>query len=159
MLTIAVNVWRDHVRRALRKGRLFVEGQELDAREGRERAPQDQDYDRAEWGRIVRPPDLRQAGSCRAPERLWEVFDLAFRGLREEERKLLSSFYRNDRRTLPVAIECDLPCQRVKVRVFRARRRLIGGMERRLGCSLAASGAPSPAPRAESVARLEESAA
>ena len=143
-LTVAANVWRDHVRRSIRRQRLFRAEEDLETVEGREPAPQDLDFESIHWGEDWRSADLRQGGMPHSPAQLREAFDASFATLRAGDRSLLASFYRHNRQTLSVAEECGIPRHRIKVRVFRARQRLLGEIDSRLAAaSLIASTADS----------------
>ncbi len=54
------------------------------------------------------------------------------RELRPEDRELLSAFYGGGRSCREAGLACDVPRSRVKVRLFRARRRLLKALRRRL---------------------------
>ncbi len=138
-LTVAANVWRDHVRRSIRRQRLFLADADLETVEGREPAPQDLDFENLHWGEDWRSADLRQGGMRHAPAQLREAFDSSLANLRAGDRSLLASFYRHNRQTLSVAQECGIPRHRIKLRVFRARRRLLGEIESRLGVEFPAA--------------------
>ena len=57
--------------------------------------------------------------------------------LRPEDRALLTSFYRGDQSTRATARECDIPAHLVKIRLFRARRRLVRLMRHRMALGVA----------------------
>ncbi len=145
MLTVAANVWRDHVRRTVRRQRLHACAGFLEDVVGREAAPQDVPLERSPWGEDWRPADLRRGDHADSPLALQEAFDTAFERLRDDDRRLLTSFYVHDRRTLPTAEECGIPRAWVKVRVFRARRRLRGAVDERLLECPSLAGARPPA--------------
>jgi RNA polymerase sigma factor (sigma-70 family) len=54
------------------------------------------------------------------------------RGLRREDRELLSAFYGGGGSCRAAGLACDVPRSRVKVRLFRARRRLLKAIRHRL---------------------------
>ncbi len=56
----------------------------------------------------------------------------ALGSLRERDRRVLESFYRNGRSARIAAAECDIPRHLVKIRLFRARQRLQRALRRRL---------------------------
>lgn len=66
----------------------------------------------------------------------------AFTTLREDDRQVLSSFYAGAQSSRETAEECAIPAHLVKIRLFRARRRLLSLLRRRIGDELEAE-APS----------------
>ena len=62
-----------------------------------------------------------------------EALDGALEGLREDDRRVLESYYGDGQSSERTAHACNLPRGLVKVRLFRARRRLQRVLERALG--------------------------
>jgi len=60
------------------------------------------------------------------------AIEQALGGLRADDRRVLDSFYRGAQSCRETASECDIPAHLVKVRLFRARRRLLRTIRRRL---------------------------
>lgn len=84
------------------------------------------------------PPTLQEDGGYRVGA-LWldgesarELLLRALGGLREQDRGLLDSYYGGELETLVTAHECGIPRPLVKVRLYRARQRLLGALRLRL---------------------------
>ena len=69
--------------------------------------------------------ELEKDAALRAIER-------AMGGMRADDRRVLDSFYRGAQSCRETASECDIPAHLVKVRLFRARQRLLRTIRRRL---------------------------
>jgi RNA polymerase sigma-70 factor (ECF subfamily) len=61
-----------------------------------------------------------------------EQLAAVLREMRADDRQLLCAFYGGEQRCADAARECGLPIERVKVRLFRARRRLTRELSRRM---------------------------
>ncbi len=121
-LRIAVNVMRDRVRREARALRAESNDDGLDRKEGREPIPGEFDEEtQLRVGDFV--VDRRVA--LRA---LAEVLE----ELRADDRAVLCAFYRGRQDCAITAAECGIAANLVKVRLFRARRRLQRAMHVRL---------------------------
>ncbi|MBI5432903.1 MAG: RNA polymerase sigma factor [Planctomycetes bacterium] len=119
---IAVNVLRDRMRRARRQKR-FENGEEfLDLAEGRETIP----------GECAEDVQLR-VGSM-VIDRQVALAQLAdvFGELKPADRAVLRSYYTGEQSCARTAGECAIPTGLVKVRLFRARQRLLRALRRRL---------------------------
>ncbi len=115
MVQIAVNVLHDHARRQW--GRAATKGEQDDALESlvdRRPVPGGDKYD----GLVQ--VDGHEVDTEDAVRHL----NASFLRLFERDRVVLTSYYTGDESTRSTAAECDLPRQLVKVRLFRARRRL-----------------------------------
>ena len=129
LLRIAGNVVRDRVRRECRLGRTeLVEGG-LEHLAARERPP----------GHAEEVP-LMQVGrlSIDRDDALRHM-SRALGDLREEDRRILGSFYRGSGTCRTAGVECGIAPALVKVRLFRARGRLARAMRRSLSRALAGS--------------------
>lgn len=65
-------------------------------------------------------------------ESLLLVMAQALRHLGREDRRVLDSFYRGAQSCRETAAECDIPAHLVKIRLFRARKRLLRAIRARL---------------------------
>jgi RNA polymerase sigma-70 factor, ECF subfamily len=114
LMRIALNVFRDHVRRERRLPRVEVEPGLFDRIEGREDVPGEPRYESQVQleGAIVERP--------RALDHLFDA-----RGeLQDPDRHVLDSYYDAGRSCSETAQVCEIPPHLVKVRLYRARRRL-----------------------------------
>jgi len=114
LLRIALNVLRDHVRRERRLPRVEVDPTMFDLVEGREGIPGEPREDAS--------VDLDGA-LVEKPRALVELCD-AKQGLRTPDRIVLDSHYEAGRSCKETAFVCEIPAYLVKVRLFRARKRL-----------------------------------
>ena len=64
-----------------------------------------------------------------------EVMTQALRGLKRADQRVLGSYYGGAQSCRETAAECDIPLHLVKVRLFRARRRLLRAIRARLALS------------------------
>jgi len=122
LLRIAANVFRDHVRRA---GMLPQVGQSFegfDGLEGRERAPGEPAQD--DWFEVD--------GQVLERELLVRELEEALLELRARDRQVLRSYYLDGKDTSETASDCGVSRALVKVRLFRARKRLGGAVRERL---------------------------
>jgi RNA polymerase sigma-70 factor (ECF subfamily) len=71
------------------------------------------------------PQGFRVDGEWLDPEAARELLAMALRELGDRDRKLLDSFYRGGSKTASTARACGLPRKLVKVRLYRARQRLL----------------------------------
>ncbi len=91
------------------------------------------------------PPEPPAAAEARPVEALFRVGELMLDGetarelvlhtlgrLAQPDRRLLDSFYGGEQRTAAAALECDLPQRVVKVRLYRARQRLLRALRHRV---------------------------
>ncbi len=114
VMQIAANVFRDHVRRARRGARVGLEDDVLGQLMGGEVAPGD-------------PPVgalFRLDGQYVEGDQLLSGLGEVFPTLMERDQKVLRSYYSGGEDTARTARECDIDRSLVKVRLFRARRRL-----------------------------------
>jgi len=114
LLRIAANLLRDHVRRERRLPRVEVDQEMFERIEGRERAPGETREDlhvQLDGALVERPSALDQLWS--AKERLGAP-----------DRTVLDSHYEAGRSCRETAVVCEIPAYLVKVRLFRARKRL-----------------------------------
>lgn len=114
LLRIALNVLRDHVRRERRLPRVEADPELFDRIEGREDVPGDVREDvqvELDGALLEKPRVLSQLGDAK-------------RRLRDHDRRVLDSHYEAGRSCSETAIVCEIPRELVKVRLFRARRRL-----------------------------------
>lgn len=114
VVQIAFNVFRDHVRRSQQGPSSGCDDEALEGVEGDEPAP-------GEVGEEV-PVDL----GCMVVDKDLALHYLkaAFADLVDRDRRVLSSFYGGAESTSATAAECGISPALVKVRLFRARRRL-----------------------------------
>jgi len=131
---IAGNVLRDHIRRECRLRRAELDDEGLGNLVAREPAP----------------GDARNGGRLRVGTAEYDSEDLvghltaAMDTLRVEDRRVLRSYYAGAQDCRRTAVECDIAPALVKVRLFRARRRLGKAIRRRVTQGLLTSGS-SPA--------------
>ena len=119
---IALNVLRDRARRVRRHRHVEGSDEGLDSVEGHESIPGEIGEDlQLRVGRLV--VDRRVA--------LSELV-LAFDELKPADRAVLRSFYQGEQSSAQTAGECDIPLGLVKVRLFRARKRLLRALRRRI---------------------------
>jgi len=130
---IARNVLTDLVRRECRLRRATAGEQpldELECRESREsRESEEQD------------PDLRCGNWIVERGQALGTMAGAFAEMRDDDRQVLGSFYWGGESCHETAAECGIPRELVKVRLFRARRRLLRVLHRRFALG---SGRPAP---------------
>lgn len=122
LLRIALNVFRDHVRREKRLPRVDVEPELFDRLEGREDVPGEP---------RVEPQVEVEGASVGRPRVLDHILD-ARETLRDHDRDLLDSYYDEGRSCSETAQVCEIPVHLVKVRLYRARHRLRRGVRTRL---------------------------
>lgn len=120
-LRIAINVLRDRLRREARRSRLEQGDERLAQIESREPIPGEE----AEDARI-----LLGAHSIGRREALMHLCQ-AVEELRPVDRAVLRSYYAGSQCCQVTAHECGIPTDLVKLRLFRARRRLVRAMKRR----------------------------
>ena len=122
LLRIAMNVLRDHLRRERRMPRVDADPEIFDRIEGREDVP----------GEVREDVQVELDGALlEKPRVLVQLFD-AKRRLRLPDRLVLDSHYEAGRSCGETAVLCAIPRELVKVRLFRARKRL----HRALRCHL-----------------------
>jgi RNA polymerase sigma factor (sigma-70 family) len=121
-MRIAVNVMNDRVRRLRRRHHVERDDELLDRLEGREPIPGD-----------VEPEAELHVGTL-VVDRNVALSHLAavFGELRSADRAVLRSYYEGKQSCAQTADECGIPSELVKVRLFRARRRLLRALHRRL---------------------------
>jgi RNA polymerase sigma-70 factor (ECF subfamily) len=115
---IAGNVLRDHVRRH-RCAELSDPG--LEGLASRERPPGFEPEPQLRWGTMV----VAQGTAL-------QHMGIALEGLKLDDRRVLRSYYGGGQSCARTAQECELPLGLVKVRLFRARRRLARALRQRL---------------------------
>jgi len=122
VLRIASNVYRDHMRRASRFPGLGLSDNAANAVEGREETPGEG------------ATDARMCVDGVVMERADIVEELAgvLGQLQAADRDVLGSYYRGGQDCSRTGYECGIPAQLVKVRLFRARQRLLARLRRRL---------------------------
>jgi tetratricopeptide (TPR) repeat protein len=122
VLRIASNVYRDLVRRESRLPKLGLGDEAMQAVEGREKPPGEG------------PVDGRMCVDGVVMERAEVVEELAgvMGQLQRADRDVLGSYYKGGQDCLRTAYECEIPAPLVKVRLFRARQRLLERLRRRL---------------------------
>ena len=122
LLRIALNVLRDHLRRERRLPRIEADPDLFDRIEGREDVP----------GEVREETQVELDGTLlEKPHVLLQLSD-ARRGLRDHDRRVLDSHYDAGRTCGETALVCEIPRKLVKVRLFRARRRLHRALSSRL---------------------------
>lgn len=114
LLRIALNVFRDHVRREKRLPRVDVEPELFDRLEGREDVP----------GEPRVEPQVELEGAIVGKPRVLDHLCDARGTLRDPDRDLLDSYYDEGRSCTETARVCEIPTHLVKVRLYRARHRL-----------------------------------
>jgi RNA polymerase sigma-70 factor (ECF subfamily) len=124
-LRIASNVLNDHARREARSRSCELAETWLDALEGRESDPSGADDE----------PILALGDAVFARESLLGQLEVALNGLRHSDRRVLESYYAGGQSCAATAVECGIPPPLVKVRLFRARRRLGRALRTRLGAA------------------------
>ncbi len=123
VLRIASNVLHDHTRRAVRHPATGIEEELLDEVEGAEPSPCD-----------TTPEDwLELGGKLVDRELLMGGLDVALDQLGDGDRAVIGAYYGGDQSCAATAASCDLPLPLVKVRLFRARKRLRSALRRTLG--------------------------
>ncbi|MCK6445184.1 MAG: RNA polymerase sigma factor [Planctomycetes bacterium] len=120
--SIAVNVVRDRARRLRRQERMESGNQLFDGLIGREPIPGEEDHD-----------DLLRFGPL-VVERAVALRELeaALLELKPADREVLESYYHDERSCGETADMCGIPSPLVKVRLYRARQRLMRTLRRRL---------------------------
>ena len=121
VMRIASNVFRDTAARSCR-GPLVVDDEALERVEGREVAPGEDP--REEW--------LEVAGEWMDRDVLVRLLRTVMATLKADDRDVLSEYYRGGESCATTAAVCGIPRGLVKVRLFRARRRLEQLLERRV---------------------------
>ena len=119
---IAANVLADHVRREARQRRVTATEELLEAVE----SPS------AEAGRAVEEGELRCGNWVVEKDEALACLAGAIEVLGEEDRRVLDSYYRGAQSCRETARECRLPPELVKVRLFRARQRLLRAIRHRI---------------------------
>lgn len=120
---IALNVLRDRLRRGRRQRRVEAGEECLDLTEGREAIP----------GELDEGVHLR-LGSFLVDRRVaLAELDQAVEELKPADRAVLRSYYGGAQSCAATASECGISSSLVKVRLFRARKRLMRVLRRRLG--------------------------
>ncbi len=119
---IAQNVLRDHLRSERRLPRSDGPDDVLDHVEGREPAP----------GEARDEVHVALVGDIVEREHVLQHLDAAVAGLRHEDRAVLHSYYRDTGRCADTARACAIAPALVKVRLFRARKRLLRVIELRV---------------------------
>ena len=114
LMRIAVNVFRDHVRREKRLPRVEVEPEMFDRLEGREDIP----------GEPRVEAQVELGGAIVARPRVLDHLLDARETLRDPDRDVLDSYYDAGRTCSETAQVCEIPAHLVKVRLYRARHRL-----------------------------------
>jgi RNA polymerase sigma-70 factor, ECF subfamily len=114
LLRIALNVFRDHVRREKRLPRVDVEPELFDRLEGREDVP----------GEPRVEPQVELEGAFVGRPRVLDHLVDAREAMRDHDRSLLHSYYDAGRTCSETAQVCEIPVSLVKVRLYRARHRL-----------------------------------
>lgn len=123
VVTIAGNVFHDHLQR---EGRLpRVEGGEalLQQVEGREQAPCD----------CAAEADVVVAGEVRERETVLSAMWSSFADLRSDDRRVLADYYGGEMSCKETARRTGIALELVKVRLFRARKRLRSAVTSSLG--------------------------
>ncbi len=114
VMRIAANVFHDRRREATRMGSLELDEESEEAPPSRE--PEPGGNEREMW--------LEIEGESIEREQALHLLADAFRFLRLADRSVLSSYYGGEESCASTAIDCGLSPALVKVRLFRARRRL-----------------------------------
>lgn len=122
-MRIALNVLTDRQRRSTRlvpahSGEILFDGVELHGEDG-------EDEDEAE-------PEFRVGRWLVGKEAALSHLGGALASLRQEDRRVLDSYYGGRGSCRETAEECEIPTHLVKVRLFRARQRLVRAIRRRL---------------------------
>jgi RNA polymerase sigma factor (sigma-70 family) len=131
-MRIALNVLTDRHRRHRRVRASNASEREIDGIAGREAVPGEE-----------APQERFHLGSHEIEkEDALSLLDAACRQLREDDRAVLSSFYGGRGSCRETGAACGLSSRVVKLRLFRARRRLLLCMRRRLALAGADPGGP-----------------
>ena len=120
-LSIAGNCLREHVRRECRVPR-SPPGSAVEEASGVQPGP-------CAAVELVR---LGRRGKTVEKDTALAELERVLRGMRAADRSVLRAFYSRGADCDRIAMECDIPRDLVKVRLFRARRRLLRVLERRL---------------------------
>lgn len=133
-MRIALNVLADTRRRVQR---LRADDEALEALESREHDPGEV---------LLQEPEIRLGRWVFGLESALFHLGRAVEGLRPEDRRVLDSFYRGGQSCRRTSSDCAIPLHLVKIRLFRARRRLLRVLRRRfaLGGPLPLEGVPLP---------------
>lgn len=121
-LRIAVNVLRDRVRRETRIACFEVSEERLDDCLGREPIPGDQDPQ----GRLLIAAKLYER------KLVLQLLSECLEEQKLEDRNVLRSYYGGHQSCAATAADCQIPIGLVKVRLFRARQRLLRALRKRL---------------------------
>ena len=121
VLRIASNVFRDNAARACR-GPVVLDDELVEALEGRERFPGNDSAD--DWYQV--------AGEWMERDCVLRLLRTVMATLRPDDRDILTEHYRGAENCAQTAAACGIPRGLVKVRLFRARRRLEQLLERRV---------------------------
>lgn len=117
-MRIALNVLADTRRRVQR---VRADDEALDRLFSRERDPEE----------TLHEPEIRLDRWVFGLESALSHLARAVEGLRPEDRRVLDSFYRGGQSCRRTSSDCAIPLHLVKVRLFRARRRLLRALRRR----------------------------
>jgi RNA polymerase sigma-70 factor (ECF subfamily) len=130
VLRIAANVFRDHVRRTSRLPRVGVDEETLERAHG----PHGDAHDSRDHDDALVEVDERRFDR----ETLLRLLRQVYAELPEHDRLVLRSYYGGEESCAVTALECGISAGLVKVRLFRARRRLERGIRAGLaqpGCA------------------------
>jgi RNA polymerase sigma factor (sigma-70 family) len=131
ILSIARNVLLDRKRRQDRFQSLNHEDPELDRHGGAQVEEDGEDCYRLDRWTLDRDSAVQH-------------LDEALGYLREGDRRVLSSFYGSGENSRTTARDCAIPAHLVKIRLFRARQRLLKALRRRLALRFALEDAAAP---------------
>lgn len=132
---IALNVLRDHLRRERRLPRADAGDEALERIEGREPVPGDAQDE----------VQVALDGEVIERDRVLCHLHAAVASLREEDRAVLGSYYSEGGHSAETARVCEIAPALVKVRLFRARRRLLRVIQSRVTNERARAALPWPA--------------
>ena len=147
-MSIACNVMRDTVRHEARLPRVEMPAEALEQLESRESEP----------GCVAEAFGASIGAVGVGTHAALEHLASAMHGMRTQDRRLLRSYYWGKRDCAHAALECGIPLEVAKVRLFRARQRLTRVLRRRfLGESTSAARLADTAPCAVAVAPCSRS--
>jgi len=121
-LQIASNIFRDHLRRAVRRPMVGVREEIFEDLPGGELSP----------GELLDDDLLDLEGDEFDKDVVLRMLSAALAGLLERDQLVLSCYYAGGQSTAATAIVCGIRQELVKVRLFRARRRLERAVRQRL---------------------------
>ena len=121
-LQIASNVFRDHLRRSVRRPVVGVKEEILEEVPGGEQAP----------GELIEGDLLELEGDVLDKQVVLGMLSGALKDLVDHDQLVLSSYYGGGQSTAATASVCGIRQDLVKVRLFRARRRLERAVRQRL---------------------------